>query len=334
VSATPAARDGLRDRVLAFLRDGGDLTALALDVFARQRRDNPAYGRIAEGAAPTRIEEIPAVPVELFKSLDLTCFPPADARIVFRTSGTTGMVRGVHRLLDTALYDAGCIAHFRSCVPGVPTRVVSLCPSEPDSSLGHMVALFARPGAPEPLFTPDGIVPHAWDAFREGPVFLTATAFALDALFAMPGAARLGPDSLVMVTGGFKGRRVRLDGEGLYRAIGERLGAPRVVGEYGMTELSSQLWTDPVRAGELPGAFRAPPWMRVYTVDPLSGEPCAGEGLLRFVDLCNLDSVLAIETRDLGRVDGPWVTLRGRLEGAEARGCSLRAEDLLRRAGE
>jgi hypothetical protein len=69
--------------------------------------------------------------------------------------------------------------------------------------------------------------------------------------------------------------------------------------------------------------------MRVYTVDPMTGEPVAGEGLLRFVDLANVDSVLAIETMDVGVVDGPWVELRGRLAGAEARGCSLRAEELL-----
>ncbi|HND29051.1 MAG TPA: CoF synthetase, partial [Myxococcota bacterium] len=161
------------------------------------------------------------------------------------------------------------------------------------------------------------------------------TAFALDALFGQEGRAQVGPDSLVMVTGGFKGRRVRLDAPELYREIGRRLGSPRVVGEYGMTELSSQLWTDPVPAGELPGAFVAPPWMRIYTVDPATGAPLSeGEvGQLRFVDLANYWSVLAIETMDLGRVvphsEGDRVWLHGRLQGAEVRGCSLSVEELL-----
>jgi hypothetical protein len=63
-------------------------------------------------------------------------------------------------------------------------------------------------------------------------VFLACTAFALDALFAMPGAVSLDPRSVVMVTGGFKGRAVRLDAPSLYAALAARLGAPRVVGEY------------------------------------------------------------------------------------------------------
>lgn len=323
----------LKDAVAVFVARGeGDFDTLALRVFARQVRDDPPYARVAAGAAPERADEIPAVPVSLFKSVPLACFPPERARVVFRTSGTTGVARGEHRLLDTRLYDLGAVAHFRACVGDVPPRVVSLCSDEPDSSLGHMVALFAA-GAPDVAFHGGAVDADAWDrlgaAAAAGPVFLASTAFALDALFATHGAVRLGPDSLVMVTGGFKGRRVRLDSDALYRTIPDRLGAPRVVGEYGMTELSSQLWTDPVPAGAVPGAFRAPPWMRVLPVDPETGAPVAGEGVLRFVDLCNVDSVLAIETMDLGRVDGPWVTLRGRLEGAEARGCSMRAEDAL-----
>lgn len=321
-------RDELMVEVLNFMADPhADFERLALAIFAWQRAHNAPYGRIAGDLDPRSVEEIPAIPVELFKSVPLTCFPPEQATHVFRTSGTTGALRGIHRLRDTRLYDAGCVAHFRACVAEAPERVVSLCPVEPDSSLGHMVRLFSP--SPVELFSPAGVSPSAWDALRDGPVLLAATAFALDALLAIPGRAALDPGSVVMVTGGFKGRRVRLDSASLYSAISARLGAPRVVGEYGMTELSSQLWTDPVAAGATPGAFRAPPWMRVYTVDPATGAPCEGEGLLRFVDLCNLDSVIAIETLDLGVVRGPWVTLRGRLSGAEARGCSLRAEDFL-----
>lgn len=317
----------MKDEIATFVRHGvGSFDDLALRLHDWQVARNPAYARLGGGARPTCVEQIPAVPVALFKAVPLTCFPPEDAAVVFRTSGTTGTERGVHRLRDTALYDLGCARHFRACVGATPGRTASLCPTDADSSLGHMVALLG--GDVTPLFRDSAVVLDAWGHLA-GPVWLAATAFALDALFAQAGAARLGPDSLVMVTGGFKGRRVRLDAPGLYRAVAERLGAPRVVGEYGMTELSSQLWTDPVPAGEVPGAFRAPPWMRVYTVDPETGEPVHGEGVLRFVDLCNVDSVVAIETMDLGVVDGDRVTLRGRLQGAEARGCSLRAEDAL-----
>ncbi|MDP2308668.1 MAG: AMP-binding protein [Pseudomonadota bacterium] len=335
----------MNERIRRFVEAGeGPFAALALDLFRSQVARNPTYRALADGVDPARVEDIPAVPVALFQSLDLTSFPVEEATMVFRTSGTTGAVRGVHRLRDTTLYDLGAWRHFAKSASALPEllragRVVSLCPDDSDSSLGHMVGRFAARlgGAPLALFRDGRVVPDAWErleeASRGGPVFLAATAFALDALFASPGRAALRPDSLVMVTGGFKGRAVRLDADSLYAAIPERLGAPHVIGEYGMTELSSQLWTAPVPAGERPGAFVAPPWLRVYTVDPMTGEPVEGEGLLRFVDLCNVDSVLAIETMDLGIVTasaaGDAVTLRGRLVGAEARGCSMRAEEFL-----
>ena len=76
----------------------------------------------------------------------------------------------------------------------------------------------------------EGVLPSAWNALDK-PCFLAATAFALDALFATQGQVELGPDSLVMVTGGFKGRRVRLDDAALSAEIAVRLGNPRAVGE-------------------------------------------------------------------------------------------------------
>lgn len=328
--------EALHARIARFvLGEGGAFEELAHALFTLQVATNEAYAALADGASPARVEDIPAVPVALFQSVPLMSFPASEAAFTFRTSGTTGAVRGVHRLRDTTLYDLGAWAHFTACVPNLPTQVASLCPSDADSSLGHMVGAFAARlgGAPLPLFEDGAVRADAWEHLARlaagGPLFLASTAFALDALLAAPGRLDLDPRSVVMVTGGFKGRAVRLDAPGLYAALPARLGAPRVVGEYGMTELSSQLWTDPVPAGEVPGPFRAPPWLRVYTVDPTTGAPVDGEGLLRFVDLCNAHSVLAIETMDLGVVEGDRVTLRGRLQGAEARGCSMRAEDFL-----
>ena len=333
----------MREQVLAYLRSGTQperAESLAIALFHEQRRASPLLAAMTErpdGAAadPQGWAEIPALPVPLFKELAIRAFDGPAGRI-FLTSGTTGAVRGRHELRDTTVYDTASWAHFQARCGAVPGTVWSLCPGpDGESSLGHMVGHFAREGGVrlEQLFDGEaGIAPDAM-ARLGGVGFLAATAFSLDALFSGPGAAELTPESLCMVTGGFKGRRVRLDSEALYRAIGERLGSPRVVGEYGMTELSSQLWTDPVAAGMVPGAFVAPRWLHVYTVDPVTAEPTATTGLLRFVDLANTDSYVAIETMDLGRVErcaeGDRVTLLGRAAGAELRGCSLRAEDLL-----
>ena len=124
-----------------------------------------------------------------------------------------------------------------------------------------------------------------------------------------------------MVTGGFKGRRREVAPSVLMSALARLLPGGSVVGEYGMSELASQLWAIP--AG---GAYRPPPWMRVVAVNAWSGEP-ATRGLLRFYDLANHQTVMAIETQDVGIVlpDGS-VRLEGRLPGAALRGCSLRAE--------
>ncbi len=322
----------MKEKIAAFVKGVGDFDQLALELFAQQRAANPVYARIAGDARPRGPVEIPAVPVSLFKDLDLCPFP--DAPICFLTSGTTEGRRGAHRMRDTTLYDLGATRQMR----GFPKRVVSLVSRDDASSLDHMVRLV---GSPDYCMDEAGMHADAWSRILSSPCFLASTAFAMDALLARQegsasepeaNAGRLTTGTLVMVTGGFKGRVHRLDSDTLYRSLGARVPGAQVRGEYGMTELSSQLWTAPVAAGEIPGAFRLPPWMRAWAVDPASGAAIDGVGALRFLDLANVDSVCAIETQDVGTVCGEWVTLTGRLAGAEARGCSLRAEQLLARA--
>lgn len=312
--------------------------ARLLALWAHQAQLSPTLAALADGAEPRGARELPCVPVSLFKELRWSVLPPEATPVVFRTSGTTGQRRGAHHLLDTTVYDLGSARHARAMLGPLPPRTLSLCPpGGGDSSLGHMVDHLSTRVVHS--WREDMLLPDPWGRLAalaaEGPVWLAATAFALDRLLQEPGAVRLGPESRVMVTGGFKGRVVRLDAASLYEALPARLGAPRVVAEYGMTELSSQLWSELVEAGQVPGAFRAPPWLYTYAADPVSGLalPDGEEGVLRFLDLANVDSVVGIETMDLGRVHpdagGDRVELRGRLEGAEARGCSLRAEDAL-----
>jgi hypothetical protein len=301
---------------------------LALAIHAFQRAADPVLASL--GDPPTKWSEIPAVPVGVFKELPVGTVRPG--RLVFRTSGTTGTGRGEHHLRSSALYDRGAVGWFRRWLGrAAPGRVVALLddPSDaPDSSLSHMVAAF--PGT------------HRWhvhrgrldaasasgDVLAAGtPVFLASTAFAAaEWLETAPPRAPAG--SIAMVTGGFKGRIHRLEEPELVRSL-EALGFD-VVLEYGMTELSSQLWAFP---GE---AYAPPPWLRVRAVDPReSGLLPAGEvGLLRYWDLANLDGTLAIETMDLGAVDERGqVTLHGRLSGAPPRGCSLTVEEAWARRG-
>ncbi len=310
--------------VLDHVRGSGTAAALAPALARWQQRRIPAYGRFCAGLEPRELTDIPSAPVALLKHVRfcITTQPGA----VFRTSGTTSGARGEHALASTRVYDEAARLWFEACVPDCPTEhtisLVTDSDQHPDSSLGHMVSSFA-PDKRSFFDLARGVDTRgAWQALAGAtePTWLPTTAFALAELLRAPGSVRLPAGSVLMVTGGFKGRSSSLDEQALLDAARGRLGVERVVREYGMTELSSQLW-------DTGRGYRAPPWLHVYAVDPVTAEPVEGVGLLRFVDCANWSSCLAIETEDLGVVCGDRVDLAGRLKGAPARGCSLSVEE-------
>ncbi|MBM3458040.1 MAG: hypothetical protein FJX77_05860, partial [Armatimonadetes bacterium] len=238
-------------------------------------------------------------------------------------------------------------------------RVLAAGPTDrffPHSSLGHMYGrildrfgtsgsgIFWRADGPRFPCLASALA----KAEREKePVLLLGTAFGfvllLDWLAAEGKRFTLPPGSRLVDTGGYKGRSREVPREELYSLYTERLGIPNthLVNEYGMTELGSQFYDTNLKelAAGLPIRPRAksvPPWVRVQVVDPETLQPweTPGEGwgrvgLLRIVDLANLHSVIAIQTDDLGQASGSRFQILGRAGGAEARGCSLAAEELL-----
>jgi hypothetical protein len=307
---------------------------LACALSAWQAEHAPLIAALRPTSNPTGLSDIPVVPIALYKDLDVGTVPPNAGTACFLTSGTTGGGRGVHRLWDTAAYDHGARRWAEARVVGAPRRVVALVDLTASSSLGHMVADFARPGGVLIDALREGLPdrPTLAQAFVTGePVYLCATAFAMADWLGDDAIAPLPPGSVVMVTGGFKGRVVSLDEDALHAAIRARLRPDRFVLEYGMTELSSQLW------GEPGAPYVAPPWMRVVAVDPQTGAAVAPgtPGQLRFYDLANVDSSVGVETLDCGTVgsDGRTVRLVGRIPQADARGCSLPVEEAWLAAG-
>jgi hypothetical protein len=163
---------------------------------------------------------------------------------------------------------------------------------------------------------------------------LLATSFALVHLLdALSGASfRLPRGSAVMHTGGFKGRSREVDRDGLRRELADAfaLDEKAIVGEYGMTELSSQFYEGTPHGGE-PNVYVEPPWARVVPVDPETLEPVgAGEvGLARICDLMNVDSAVVVLAADQVRRRGAGFELLGRAKGAPPRGCSIALDELL-----
>ena len=349
-AAAPTGSDALHDAVQARIArnewDDSSFDQLARRLFAHQFEGCPAYGRFCRGrgVTPDRLDgyrAIPAVPTDVFKTVALATFPAADAVATFLTSGTTVGTRGRHLLRRLDTYEASLGPWLRRwLVDGAPPRVLALAPSfadDPHSSLGYMISwAVEHVGAPgsRHCFTGNGPDLASFEqavGAADGPVLVLATARALQHLLETRlthGPLPLPAGSLVMETGGFKGAARTLGRDVFYSGLAAGFAVPEaaIVSEYGMTELASQGYARGHRA------LVFPPWCRVGAVDPdsLALLPDGARGLLRFWDLANVDSVLAVQTADVGLVTPDGVLLEGRAPGATPRGCSLAVDAILR----
>jgi hypothetical protein len=361
--ARSAESDALHERALAFVRafESGQgapepFNALGCDLARFQASSVDGYARLchARGVDPGSLRDAhaaPAVPTEAFKLARVAAFPPDEARATFRTSGTTIGARGTHEMRRPETYDAAALAFGRwALMAGLPAKatvlVLGASPKEaPDSSLSRMTGQFAEQlgelDADDAHFVRDGILDlasldeHVARATIGGKsVLLLSTAFALVHLLdALDGSIfRLPPGSRVMQTGGFKGRAREVDGATLRREVAQAFAIDEnaVVGEYGMTELSSQFYEATLRGGE-PNVYVEPPWARVVPVDPETLDPVKdGEiGIARIEDLMNVDSAAFVLAADRVRRTPRGFELLGRAPGAPPRGCSIALDELL-----
>ena len=335
---------------------------LACDLARFQAAHIEGYARLcrARGIDPNalaRATDIPAVPTDAFKVTRVATFAESDAFATFRTSGTTVGTRGEHALRDTATYEAAACAFGRRWLArdlDRPIPVVVLGPSPeqaPDSSLVHMCAAFVGAfGATAPpsstyLIDAEGVLDLA--AFdervaialaRAEPMLILGTSFAFVHFVDAVGKASfdLPRGSRVMQTGGYKGRSREVPPDVLRADLARVFGlaARAIVGEYGMTELSSQFYERTLFDADAPlGVYAEPPWARVVPVDPETLVP-VGEGAIgiaKILDLMNVDSAVAVLTQDRVRRTGEGFELLGRAAGAPPRGCSIAIDEILGR---
>jgi hypothetical protein len=358
------ASEALHERVRAFAhgRASESFEALALAIAHFQAEYSPGFARLVRRTASAldSVDHVPAVPADAFRMTRVAVHDRAADVARFVTSGTTASERGTHAFRTTRTYAELALKFGRTALltDDAPRTVVALAPkldSPPASSLGFMMGLFMEgfdgrglddgpfdlTAGDRWLLSADGIdLPGLERAIqraarRREPLLLLATSFALVALLDTLAGAELAlpAGSVVMQTGGFKGRSRVVPADELRQNISSSFLIPEthVVSEYGMTELSSQLYEGTLNQRGARGLYLEPPWLRVTPVDPVTLTPVApGEvGLARFVDLGNIDSAVAVLTLDRVRRHAGGIELLGRDAGAPPRGCSLAVEALL-----
>jgi hypothetical protein len=271
-------------------------------------------------------EQFPFLPISFFKTRSVRTgeFVP---EIIFESSGTTGQTVSRHEVKSVSLYRESFLRGFELFYGPVSDYcILGLLPAyleRSGSSLVFMVdELIRQSRHPQSGFYLDELN-HLHDLLlgleeRKQKTLLIGVSFALlDFAEAFPVQLQ---STLIMETGGMKGRRQEMTRARLHEILGLAFGQKKIHSEYGMTELLSQAYS----AGN--GIYRPVPWMKMMIRkedDPMDVQS-TGEGLLNIIDLANRDSCSFIATDDLAKVyaDGSFEVL-GRMDNSDLRGCSL-----------
>ena len=314
------------------IQTDADFVQAALQTFGYQYQHNQVYQRFCTllGRTPDKVRQltdIPFLPIEFFKSEAVYCGNERPAT-VFTSSGTTGSQTSRHYVKDLAVYQQSFRQGFADFYGNIEEyTVLALLPSyleRTGSSLITMVAdLIERSGSADSGFylnEYDLLAKKLTALDRSGrKVLLIGVSFALLDLVETHRFQL--KNTIVMETGGMKGRRKELIREELHAILCEGFGVEHIHSEYGMTELLSQAYS----AGS--GLYESVRWLKVLirdTNDALSYQRPLKTGGINLIDLANIHSCSFIATQDLGRLhpNGKFEVL-GRFDNADIRGCNL-----------
>ncbi|SHF66289.1 Acyl-protein synthetase, LuxE [Fodinibius roseus] len=309
----------------------------ARGVFEYQVEQNPVYRRYCGALNPEipehaeeYVDTPPLLPIKAFKDAGVTTRSPAEADLVFKSSGTSGMKRSVHYVADSGIYEQSLLKGFRRFYQLDRSVIWGYTPGyaeNPHSSLIYMIrTLINRDSSGLSRFLPLE-EPLEEDAIREvvergKQLILFGAAFGLLDLLELEETS-LPSNSIVIETGGMKTHRREISRDRLHRRLANGFGldASRVHSEYGMAELLSQAYAT---GGKW---FKTVPWLRVTVRNPDNPAevlPPYKEGRIGLIDLANVYSCSFLLTGDRGVMDRKGrFRVGGRWDPKDLRGCNF-----------
>ena len=310
----------------------------ALTVFRYQYQNIPVYRQFTDALSVSpeqvrKIEQIPFLPIRFFKTHNIAqsnIMP----EVVFESSGTTQSLNSKHYVQSLNIYRQSFLSAFKAFYGNIRDWcIIGLLPSyleRNNSSLVVMVDELVTQSQHADsgfyLYEHEKLYQLLQDLEKRGQkTLLIGVTFAL-----LDFAEKYNLDlknTVVMETGGMKGRREEWTREQVHAFLSERLSVSEIHSEYGMTELLSQAYS----GGN--GMFNCPSWMKILLRDEddpmvVHDAPPKTEksktGIINVIDLANIYSCSFIATDDVGRLypDGGFEVL-GRVDNSDIRGCSL-----------
>ena len=305
---------------------------IALKVFRFQYENNIVYNEFCSYLSinPQKVKslyQIPFLPIQFFKSHQVVS-NTNPIQETFTSSGTTGIHTSKHLVTDIGLYEESYRKGFSQFYGNIEDYVIlALLPSyleREGSSLIYMVNDLIRLSNNSEsgfyLHNHDALIEklNSLDQLGQNVILIGVTFALLDLIEKQKFQLK---HTIIMETGGMKGRRKEMIREELHQQLCEGFGVSSIHSEYGMTELLSQAYS----LGN--GVFECPSWMHILirdTEDALTYIDNGKTGGINVIDLANINSCSFIATQDLGKKN-PNTTFEvlGRFDNSDIRGCNL-----------
>lgn len=305
---------------------------IALKIFRFQYENNLVYKEFCDFLKTDiqkvkSLQQIPFLPIQFFKSHQVVS-NNNPIQTTFSSSGTTGMITSKHLVTDVTLYEESYRKGFAEFYGNIENYVIlALLPSyleREGSSLIYMVEdLIQLSNHPESgfyLHNHEDLIKKLIELDQSGQnVILIGVTYALLDLIEKQKFEL--QNTIIMETGGMKGKRKEMIREELHEQLCAGFGVSAIHSEYGMTELLSQAYS----LGE--GVFECPSWMQIHirdTEDALTYIPQGKTGGINVIDLANINSCSFIATQDLGKkYPNNSFEVLGRFDNSDIRGCNL-----------